>query len=108
MWQEMRRHHDPFSGVFAWRPADVLVGPATDEKHLRGLEVSGEFFNVLGILPWQGRLIATQDEAGCEVAKAVVSYPYWKAQMGGRPINANSTIVAEGRPVQVLGVTPPA
>ena len=24
MWQEVRRHHDPFSGVFAWREADVL------------------------------------------------------------------------------------
>ena len=22
MWQEVRRHHDPFSGVFAWRPAE--------------------------------------------------------------------------------------
>jgi putative ABC transport system permease protein len=59
-------------------------------------------------LPWQGRLIEPQDEAGCEMTKAVVSYPYWKAQMSGRPINANSIILLEGRQVQVLGVTPPA
>src|SRR6202034_4292926 len=44
MWQEVRRHHDPFSGIFAWREADVLVGKVTEAKHVNGLEVSGEFF----------------------------------------------------------------
>ena len=33
---------------------------------------------------------------------------FWKSQMGGEPITANTTILAEGRPVQVLGVTPPS
>ena len=108
MWQEVRRHHDPFSGVFAWRPADMIVGRLSDGKRVHGLEVSGEFFNVLGVLPWQGRLIEPQDEAGCEISKVVASYPYWKAEMGGQPITPNSTIVVEGRSVQVLGVTPPS
>jgi predicted permease len=106
MWQEVRRHHDPFSGVFAWREADVLVGNVTEAKHANGLEVSGEFFNVLGVAPWQGRLIEPQDESSCELSKVVVSYPYWKSQMAGEAITANTTIQAEGRSVQVLGVTP--
>src|SRR5271155_1966181 len=63
MWQEVRRHHDPFSGVFAWREADMLAGKLTEAKHIHGLEVTGEFFNVLGIAPWQGRLIEPQDRA---------------------------------------------
>src|ERR1700722_5490658 len=85
MWQEVRRHHDPLSGVFAWREAEMRVGQPRDGKSVHGLEVSGEFFNVLGVLPWQGRLIEPQDEAGCDLAKVVVSYPYWKAQLGGQP-----------------------
>ena len=108
MWQEVRRHHDPLSGVFAWRNADAMVGPPGDGKRVHGLEVSGEFFNVLGVLPWQGRLIEPQDEAGCNVSKVVASYSYWKAQMGGEPITPNTTILVEGRAVQVLGVTPPS
>jgi len=63
MWQEVRRHHDPFSGIFAWREADMLAGKLTEAKHIHGLEVTGEFFNVLGIAPWQGRLIEPQDRA---------------------------------------------
>ena len=107
MWQEVRRHHDPLTGVFAWRTADVLVGKLSEPKHVHGLEVSGEFFNVLGIVPWQGRLIEPQDESACQLNKAVASYSYWKAEMGGQAITPNSTIMVEGRPIQILGVTPP-
>src|ERR1700733_1827531 len=102
MWQEVRRHHDPLSGVFAWRNADMMVGQPRDGKRVPGLEVSGEFFNVLGILPWQGRLIEPQDEAGCNISKVVASYPYWRTQMGGVPITPNTTILVEGHAVQVL------
>src|ERR1700678_718022 len=108
MWQEVRRTHDPFSGVFAWRESGMLVGKLSDAKHVRGLEVSGEFFNVLGVLPWQGRLIEPQDEAGCDISKVVASYTYWKTQMGSEPITPNTTILVEGHAVQVLGVTPPS
>ncbi len=108
MWQEVRRHHDPLSGVFAWRQDGAIVGQPKDGKRVHGLEVSGEFFNVLGVLPWQGRLIEPQDEAGCDVSKVVASYPFWKAQMGGQPITPNTTILVEGHAVQVLGVTPPS
>jgi predicted permease len=108
MWQEVRRNHDPLSGVFAWREAEMRVGQPQDGKRVHGLEVSGEFFNVLGVLPWQGRLIEPQDEAGCDLSKVVASYPYWKAQMGGQPITPNTAIVVEGHAVQVLGVTPPS
>jgi predicted permease len=107
MWQEIRRHHDPFSGVFAWHGTDVLEGKLSDARRIHGLEVSGEFFNVLGVAPWQGRLIEPQDEGGCgEISKVVVSYPYWKSWMGAQPITTNTTIMIDGHSVQVLGVTP--
>jgi predicted permease len=108
MWQEIRRHHDPFSGVFAWRSAGMLVGKRTEAKHVQGLEVSGEFFNVLDVSPSQGRLIEPQDEGECTISKVVVSYPYWKSEMGGVAITPNSTMMVEGRSVQVLGVTAPS
>jgi predicted permease len=108
MWQEVRRNHDAFAGVFAWRTTGMLVGKLSDVKRVNGLEVSGEFFNVLGVAPWQGRLIEQQDEAGCELSKVVASYPYWKTEMGGQPITPNTTVMVDGRLVQVLGVTPPS
>jgi len=107
MWQEVRRHHDPFSGVMAWRTTDVLEGKLSDAKRVHALEVSGEFFNVLGIAPWQGRLIEPQDENSCEMSKVVASYSYWQSHMSGEPITPSTTTMVDGRTVQVLGVTPP-
>jgi predicted permease len=107
MWQEVRRHHDPFSGVMAWRTNDVLEGKLSDAKRVHALEVSGEFFNVLGIAPWQGRLIEPQDESSCELSKVVASYSYWRSHMSGEPITPSTTTMVDGRTVQVLGVTPP-
>lgn len=108
MWQEIRRHHDPFSGLFAWHTEEPIVGRLSDAKHVHGLEVSGEFFAVLGIRPWQGRLIGMQDEGSCELSKVVVSYPFWKSEMSGAPITPESTLMINGKTVQVLGVTPPS
>jgi predicted permease len=107
MWQEIRRNHEPFSGVMAWRTSDVMVGKVNEAKRVHGLEVSGEFFQVLGVAPWQGRLFEPQDEAGCEITKVIASYPFWKSQMSGAPITSNTMMMIEGRMVQVLGVTPP-
>jgi len=108
MWQEVKDHHDPFTGIFAWRTDDMLMGKPSDSHRALGLEVSGNFFNVLGVAPWQGRLIEPQDEAGCDLTKVVVSYAFWKSEMGGVPITANSTLMVDGKTVQVLGVTPPS
>ena len=108
MWLEVRRNHEPFSGVFAWRETGVMVGRRNDAKQVNGIEVSGEFFNVLGVAPLQGRLIEPQDEAGCQISKVVVSYPYWKSQMSGEPITPSTTLTIDDQAVQVLGVTPPS
>ena len=108
MWQQVKNHHDPLSGIFAWRTNGVRVGAPNQSHQVNGLEVSGDFFNVLGVVPWQGRLIQSQDESGCDVSRVVVSYSFWKSQMGGNPVTASTTILAEGKTVQVLGVTPPS
>jgi predicted permease len=108
MWEEVRRSHEPFSGIFAWRSTGALEGRMTDAKRIHGLEVSGEFFNILGVAPWQGRLIEPQDEGVCEVSKVVVSYPYWKSHLGGQPITGGTTVMIDDHVAQVLGVTPPS
>ena len=108
MWQEVKEHHDPFSGIFAWRTSPVQAGSPNQSHRVDGLEVSGDFFSVLGVTPVQGRLIEPQDETGCQISRVVASYSFWKSQMGGEPITDGTTIVAEGRSVQVLGVTPPS
>jgi predicted permease len=108
VWQEIRQHHEPFSGVFAWRTNFHLVGQPSDAQRIYGLEVSGEFFSVLGIRPWQGRLLLPEDETpDCKTPRVVASYAYWQSQMGGRDLTGNNTLLIDGELAEVVGVTPP-
>lgn len=109
IWREIQAHHEPFSGVFAWSRQEARVGQGSDSHVVKALEVSGEFFPVLGLRPWRGRLFVSEDEQGeaCTVSQVVVSFPYWQIQMSGRDLASNETLMVEGHPAQVIGVTPP-
>lgn len=91
MWREIKEHHDPLSGIFAWCAGPAPLGPPGNSYQGNAMEVSGDFFNVLGVTPVQGRLIEPRDEAACQTSGVVVSYPFWKSHMGGEPITLKST-----------------
>jgi MacB-like periplasmic core domain len=108
VWQEIRQNHEPFSGVFAWRNNDRLLGDLSNARLIHGLDVSAEFFNVLGVRPWQGRLLQSEDETpDCKAPRVVVSYPFWQTQMGGRDLTTNNTLLIDNELAEVVGVTPP-
>jgi predicted permease len=109
VWHEIKEHHEPFSGVFAWASEQENVGQGVDSRPVRTLDASGEFFPVMGIHPWRGRLFTTADERGpdCTITQVVASYPFWQSEMGGRELGANDTVTIGGHPAQVIGVTPP-
>ncbi len=108
IWKEIKQNHEPMSGVFAWNTQGQTIGKGSESRPVNALEVSGEFFPVLGIKPWRGRLFVPEDErSSCTISQVVVSYPYWQSQMGGRELTAHDTLLIEGHLAQVIGVTPP-
>jgi predicted permease len=109
VWWEIKEHREPFSGVFAWSTYDARIGRGSDSHPAKAIEASGEFFSVLGIQPWRGRLFGVGDgpESACKNPGVVVSYPYWQSQMAGREIGSNDTLIVDGMPEPVIGVTPP-
>lgn len=109
VWWEIKERHEPFSGVFAWSPYDARIGRGSSSHPAKAIEASGEFFSVLGIQPWRGRLFGVGDgpESACKNPGVVVSYPYWQSQMAGREIGSNDTLIVDGMPEPVIGVTPP-
>jgi predicted permease len=108
IWREIREYQQAFSGVFAWAYGEVRVGQPTELRRASAIWVSGEFFRVLGVHPWRGRLLLPEDEVGaCPSSKAVVSYSYWQRHMGGGDLGGDSKLTIDGEPKEVIGVTPP-
>jgi predicted permease len=107
VWREIREQQKAFSGMFAWSVDQRYVGQGSQMRRFNGLWVSGNFFQVLGLRPWRGRLLIPADEGACPVSHAVASYSYWQSALGGRDLNAGINLVVNNDLVQIIGVTPP-
>ncbi|MGB2622780.1 MAG: ABC transporter permease [Candidatus Acidiferrum sp.] len=107
MWEQIRKQQGIFSGFFSWRSAPVAIGEGERERVVQGLWVSGEMFQVLGIVPVRGRLLTPEDDRpGCGIPGTVISYALWQSEFLGKDSVIGSRIFIYGHPTEVIGVTP--
>jgi predicted permease len=108
MYKDLRDRNDVFSGVLARGGTQLNVSYGDQTERVRGELVSGNFFEMLGVRPWAGRLF-TQDDDRTPGAHpvAVLSYGYWEKRFGKDPNLIGKTIVVNEYPLTVIGVTAP-
>ncbi|HET9479320.1 MAG TPA: ABC transporter permease, partial [Pyrinomonadaceae bacterium] len=108
MYQSLRDRNDVFAGVIARGGAQMNVSYGDQTERVRGELVSGNFFEVLGVRPWAGRLFTQEDDRmpGAHPV-AVLSYAYWESRFGKDPNLIGKTILVNAHPLTVIGVTPP-
>ena len=108
MYKDLRDRNDVFSGVITRGSAQMNVSYADQNERVRGELVSGNFFDVLGVRPWAGRLF-TQDDDRTPRAHpvAVLSYHFWDRRFAKDPNIIGKTILVNEHPLTVVGVTPP-
>jgi predicted permease len=76
-------------------------------RHLWGDEVSGQYFEVVGIKPFLGRLLERTDDDHPGASEAVVlSWPAWKSDFGADPNIVGTTVRIDKHPYTIVGVTP--
>ena len=106
LWEYIRDHQTSFSQVLAWSPTNLGITEGDHERLVQALWVSGDFFNVLGVRPTMGRLFSsTDDQPGCGASGVVVSYAFWRDQLGGDPHAIGRTLTIGRHPVPIVGVT---
>jgi predicted permease len=72
-----------------------------------GYEVSGQYFEVMGIQPLLGRLLRRADDDHPGAAEvAVISWPSWKNTFGADPNIVGRTVRINKHPYTIVGVTP--
>jgi len=70
--------------------------------------VTGNYFSMLGIKPYLGRLILpSEGQTSGADSVLVLSYSYWKTRFGGDPTIIGKNVLLNGHPVAVIGVAPP-
>jgi len=102
------REKDVIAGVAARCKAELdLICPARSAR-VRGELVSGNYYEVLGVNAWIGRLITEEDDhTSITFPVAVLSYEFWENRFGMDPTIVNRPIFLNGYRFTVIGVTPP-
>jgi predicted permease len=85
-----------------------LAFQAGDEARvLAGGFVTGDYFDLLGLVPAHGRFIVADEEvSGVPEPVAVISHALWQREFGGDPGVLGTTIRLNSQPVTVVGVAP--
>src|SRR5829696_2201960 len=108
MYQDLRDRNSVFSGVIARGGAQMNVSYGDQTERVRGELVSGNFFEVLGVRPWAGRLFTQEDDRTPGAHQvAVLSYAFWERRFHKDQNLIGKTILVNEQPLTVLGVTPP-
>jgi putative ABC transport system permease protein len=107
-WEQIRDRQQGFSKISAWSPQRLNLANGGEARYGEVIWVSGEFFNVLGVQPYVGRLLGPEDDRrGCGATSAVISYSFWQRQYGGERDILGKKLTLEGHPFSIIGITPP-
>jgi predicted permease len=109
MYQDLRDKNEVFSGVIARGGAQMSISYEGRNDRVRGELVSGNYFDVLGVRPWAGRLFTQEDDRtpGAHPV-AVLSYDFWERRFGKDQNIVGKTILVNEHPITVVGVSPPS
>lgn len=99
----LRRNARSFAGVVGYNTMVHPVRTANDTRVTPVVEVTPEFFSVVGMEPRLGRPIAANDADGLS---AVVSDEFWRERMQADPHAVGKTIDVAGKVRTVVGVLP--
>jgi predicted permease len=97
---------DVFGFSFVGRDVSVSLG----HQAIVGssLLVSGNFFSVLGVPAVRGRPLSELDDRAGAPPVAVITHRFWMRAFGGDPDALGRSVLLNGAPFTIVGVTTPA
>jgi putative ABC transport system permease protein len=108
LWQQIRQRQEAFSFIAVWGAQSLNLATGGEVNYANAIWVSGDFFPVLGVQPFLGRLLSVaDDQTGCS-GGVDISYAFWQRHYGGAASAVGQTLMLEGHPFPILGVTPPS
>ena len=102
-----------FDGVAAFSGSNMELVMDAGREQVRGLWVSGSFYDLLGVAPVLGRTLSRSDDqtigvGGPDGAVAVISEAYWQQRFGRDPAVIGRTVRMADADLTLVGVMPTA
>jgi len=108
-YKDLRDRNRSFEDLAAFDFAlGVGMDTGNDPQATNGFAVSGNYFDVLRVKPYLGRLIHASDERGPNSAPYVVlTYAFWHSRFQDDRGVVGRTILLNQHPYTIVGVAPP-
>jgi len=104
-YADVRDRNTVFSGLAATRVARIGLEVRGTAQPVWGYEVSGNYFETLGVRPALGRMLSPEDEHGTQANEVVVlSYGAWQSRFDGDRNIVGQTVRINKHPYTVIGV----
>jgi predicted permease len=105
--RDVRDENTVFSAVAAWGVDNFGLEANGVTRPVWGCEVSGQYFEVVAIKPFLGRLLQrTDDDHPGTSQAAVLSWTAWKSDFGADSNIVGKTVRLNKQPYTIVGVTP--
>src|SRR5437867_8526237 len=106
--QDLQQKKDFFEGVLCRAATTISASTGVEPKLTAAELVSGNYFSLLGVRPALGRLLTTDDDQTPGSSPVVVlSYDFWKNQLGGAADIVGRKVLVNQHPMMVVGVAAP-
>lgn len=103
-WRQQARSLEQLA---AWQWLDATLTGSGDPERAQGFRVSPGFFELLGIAPSLGRAFTHDEEQPGNDRRVIIGDALWKRRYGADRAIVGTTILVDGEPHTVVGVTPP-
>ena len=100
-WVERNRS---FEALALLNPGSYTLTGVPEPERVFGTAVTANVFPMLGVEPLMGRTLLPEDEEA--EGAIVVSFPFWRSQLGGRSDVVNTALELDGRSYTIVGVMP--
>ena len=111
LFERLKTQTPEFEEVAAFQAGRGMMGVRRQgaeaiARPLRSEYVSGNYFSVLGVRAFGGRVFTPEDDTPASPPVMVLSHRVWQTKYGSDPSVVGSTFVVEGHPFTVIGVAP--
>lgn len=107
---DVRDRAHGFAGIVGYTlgPRAMSLAREGGAERIFGQQVTGNFFDVLGVRPALGRLFVPDDERiGVKSPLVVLGHELWVTRFNADPAIAGRVITLNGEPFEVVGVAQP-
>jgi hypothetical protein len=104
---DLRDHQRVFDGLAAFGGIQVSLNRGGDAELASGLIVTGNYFEVLGVRPALGRLVAPSDDLTPGAHPVVVlSHAFWRTRFAGEADAVGRELLLNGQKFTIVGIAP--